>query len=178
MHGRSTQDVPLASRRGFACERTRHSIDHHVTGARRAAENPIITPAMVRPSRPDLEVVGVFNPGVIRHGKEIILLLRVAEAPLRESDDEVAAAIFNASSGGLEMQRGKRDTPGIDVSDPRIVALDGRMWLTSISHMRVARSTDGIHFDIEATPALQAATDLEAFGVEDPRITLIEGTYW
>lgn len=145
---------------------------------RRAPNNPIITPAMVRPSRPDLEVVGVFNPGVIRHGQEIILLLRVAEAPLREADDEVAAAIFNASSGRLEMKRWKRDTPGIDVSDPRIVALDGRMWLTSISHMRVARSTDGFHFEIEAKPALEAATDLEAFGIEDPRITLIDGTYW
>ena len=36
---------------------------------------------MVRPSRPDLEVVGVFNPGVIRHESDVVLLLRVAEAP-------------------------------------------------------------------------------------------------
>ncbi len=145
---------------------------------RRSPANPIITPAMVRPSRPDLEVVGVFNPGVIRHGKEILLLLRVAEAPVKESDDEVAAAIFDASSGRLTMKRWKRDTPGIDVSDPRTVALDGGMWLTSISHMRIARSTDGIHFDIDDEPAFQPATALEAFGVEDPRITLIDGTYW
>src|SRR5215217_5385988 len=30
--------------------------------ARRAPDNPILTPSMVPPSRPDLEVVGVFNP--------------------------------------------------------------------------------------------------------------------
>ena len=51
----------------------------------RASENPIITPAMVQPSRPDLEVVGVFNPGVTRHGSDVLLLLRVAEAPLRST---------------------------------------------------------------------------------------------
>ena len=50
-------------------------------GARRASENPIITPAMVQPSRPDLDVVGAFNPAAIRYGDEILLLLRVAEAP-------------------------------------------------------------------------------------------------
>ena len=149
-----------------------------MSAARRAAENPIITPDMIRPSRPDFEVVGVFNPGAIRHGREVLLLLRVAEAPIRESDGEVAAAIFDPSSRRLEIKRWRRDSPGIDVSDPRIVALDGRMWLTSISHMRLARSTDGIHFDIDDAPALQAATELEAFGVEDPRITHIGDTYW
>src|SRR6266480_1021997 len=45
----------------------------------RASENPIITPASVRPSRPDLAVVGAFNPGVARHNGEVVLLLRVAE---------------------------------------------------------------------------------------------------
>ena len=146
--------------------------------ARRASENPILTPAMVRPSRPDLEVVGVFNPGAIRHGKDVLLLLRVAEAPVKRSENEVDAAVFDHGSGHLEIKRWARDTPGIDVSDPRTVMLDGRMWLTSISHFRVARSSDGIHFDVDPAPALQAATELEAFGVEDPRITLLDGTYW
>src|SRR5688500_9769455 len=153
---------------------------HHAIGmrARRAPENPIITPAMIRPSRPGYEVVGVFNPGAIRHDKEVILLLRVAEAPVRESEDEVAAAVFETGSGRLEIHRWTRDTPGLDASDPRTIIIDGRMWLTSISHFRLARSTDGIHFEVDAAPAFQAATELEAFGVEDPRITLIDGTYW
>src|SRR5688500_4979962 len=149
-----------------------------MTPARRAPENPILTPAMIRPSRPDFEVVGVFNPGAIRHGNEILLLLRVAEAPIKQSDSEVAAAVFNPATKQLEITRWRRDTPRIDVSDPRVVALDGRMWLTSISHFRIARSTDGVHFDVDEKPALTAATELEAFGIEDPRITLIDGTYW
>jgi predicted GH43/DUF377 family glycosyl hydrolase len=47
-----------------------------------------------------------------------------------------------------------------------------------MSHFRVARSTDGIHFDVEGLPAMIAANVYESFGVEDPRITQIEGTYW
>lgn len=146
--------------------------------ARRAPENPILTPAMVRPSRTDLEVVGVFNPGVIRHEKDVLLLLRVAEAPLRRSEGEVAAPTFDASTGRLEVRRWAGATPGLDVSDPRTVVLDGRTWLTSISHLRVARSSDGIHFEVEPAPALSPATELESFGIEDPRITLLDGTYW
>src|SRR5687767_12280461 len=103
---------------------------HHAIGmrARRAPENPIITPAMIRPSRPGYEVAGVFNPGAIRHDKEVILLLRVAEAPVRESEDEVAAAVFETGSGRLGVHRWKRDTPGLDASDPRTIIIDGRMW--------------------------------------------------
>ena len=146
--------------------------------ARRAAENPIIGPGMVRPSRADLEVVGVFNPGVIRHGTDVLLLLRVAEAPIRSADTEVAAAYYDAASGRLEIRRWPRSTPGLDATDPRIVLLEGRTWLTSISHLRVARSADGIHFEIDQAPALRAAHELESFGIEDPRITLVDGTYW
>lgn len=132
---------------------------------------------MVRPSRSDLEVVGVFNPAVARHANEVVLLLRVAEAPPLISG-QIAAPVFNASSGKLEMKRWAADTPGLDVSDPRVVVIDGRTWLTSISHFRVARSKDGIHFDVEPEPAMSPATELESFGIEDPRITLIDDTYW
>jgi len=133
---------------------------------------------MVRPSRPDLEVVGVFNPGVTRHESDVLLLLRVAEAPLRSPTGAVAAPVYDAVSGRLEVRRWPVGTGGLDVSDPRVVVVDGRTWLTSISHLRVARSTDGIHFEVEPAPALSPATEFESFGIEDPRITLIDGTYW
>src|SRR5690606_40053343 len=50
---------------------------------RRFADNPILTPKDVPPSRQDYEVIGVFNAGAARVGDEIILLLRVAERPLQ-----------------------------------------------------------------------------------------------
>lgn len=133
---------------------------------------------MIQPSRADLEVVGVFNPAAVRHGNEVVLLLRVAEAPARRSAQEVVAPVFNAKSGQLEFMRWRAGAPGLDVSDPRVIVFEGRSWLTSISHLRVARSSDGIHFDVEPASALSAATELESFGIEDARITRIGGTCW
>jgi beta-1,2-mannobiose phosphorylase / 1,2-beta-oligomannan phosphorylase len=132
---------------------------------------------MVRPSQPDLEVVGAFNPAAIRHDGETILLLRVAEAPA-SSTSEATAPIYNVESGRLEFRKWSRDAPGVDTSDPRVIFVNGRTYLTSISHLRVARSSDGIHFEIESTPSLSPLTPYETYGIEDPRITLIDGTYW
>ena len=133
---------------------------------------------MVPPSRADLEVVGVFNPAAIRHNGDVILLLRVAEAPRDVSAGEVAAPIYNPDSKRLEIKRWQRDTEGLDASDTRVIVVDDRTWLTSISHLRVARSRDGIRFEVEPAPALSAATPDESFGIEDPRITLLDGVYW
>ena len=146
--------------------------------ARRAPENPILTPEVIPPSDPDLEVVGVFNPGVVRHAGEVVLLLRVAEAPRKISAAEVAAAIYDAEAQRLEIRRWQRDGEGVDSSDPRVVVVNGQAWLTSISHLRVARSIDGIRFEVEPAPALSPAAPYEAYGIEDPRITLLEGRYW
>jgi predicted GH43/DUF377 family glycosyl hydrolase len=133
---------------------------------------------MVRPSQPDLDVVGVFNPAVIRHEGEVLLLLRIAESPRDVPAGEVAAPVFDADSGRLTIKRWTLDSDNPDVSDSRIVVVGGRTWLTSISHLRVARSTDGVHFEVERAPALSPETVYESFGIEDPRITLLDGTYW
>lgn len=146
--------------------------------AHRSDRNPILTPGMIVPSRPDLEVVGVFNPAVTRHNGEVLLLLRVAEAARGTQAREVAAPVHDPDTGRLEIKRWLRDTPGLDASDPRTVTLDGRTWLTSISHLRIARSRDGVAFDVDPVPALSPTTPYESFGIEDPRITLLDGTYW
>ena len=146
--------------------------------AHRAPTNPILTPAMIQPSRPDLAVVGVFNPAAIRHDGEIILLLRVAEAARDIPAGEVAAPVWDVERGSLTVHRWRRDAPGVDASDPRMVTADGQTWLTSLSHLRVARSADGLAFTVDDAPALSAATPYETFGVEDPRITLLDGTCW
>ena len=52
----------------------------------RFAENPLIEPKDVNPSRDDYEVVGAFNAGAIRFKDEILLLLRVAERPKEAGD--------------------------------------------------------------------------------------------
>ena len=149
-----------------------------MSSAHRIAANPILTPAMVAPSRPDFRVIGVFNPGVLRVGDETVLLLRVAEAPCAIAEDEVAAPIYDDASRRLVIHTWKRGTPGIGVSDSRVVTVGGDTFLTTISHLRLARSRDGIEFRVDPAPALAAAHPLEAFGVEDARVTTIDGPYW
>src|SRR5687768_2922835 len=109
---------------------------------------------MVQASSPDLEVVGVFNAGVTRHDGDVLLLLRVSEAPKGIPSDEVAAAVYNPASDRLEIERWSRDDPNLDLSDPRSIDTASQTWLTSISHLRVARSSDGIRFDVEPRPAM------------------------
>lgn len=62
--------------------------------ARRFSANPLLRPRDVRPSRPDMEVACLLNPGAFRHDGRIGLLLRVAERPVQESG-WVATPVLN-----------------------------------------------------------------------------------
>ncbi len=150
----------------------------HPSTVRRYTDNPILVPSQIAPSRPDFEVVGVFNPGAIRVGEETVLLLRVAEAPLAVDPDQVASPIYDAESGEIRIHTWGKDTPGLDLSDSRLIKVGRDITLTSISHFRRARSRDGFHFEVDRTPVFSAGHALEAFGVEDPRITRIGDTFW
>jgi predicted GH43/DUF377 family glycosyl hydrolase len=144
----------------------------------RCPSNPIIGPKDVKASRGDFEVIGVFNTGVSRLGDEVILLLRVAERPISEHPEVVLAGVYDTEQGAIVTEKFLRDDPENDFSDPRLIIKAGRTYLTSISHLRLARSSDGTNFEIEEKPALAASNEYESFGVEDPRITCIDGTYY
>ncbi|MFT8357299.1 MAG: glycoside hydrolase family 130 protein [Bifidobacterium aquikefiri] len=47
-----------------------------------------------------------------------------------------------------------------------------------VSHIGLARSRDGYHFERESEPILSPTEDYERYGCEDPRITAIDGTYY
>lgn len=144
----------------------------------RSPDNPIIEPKDVRPSRDDFEVVGVFNAGVARFGEEVILLLRIAERPISTKQDVVLTAIYDVAKGEVVTEEFSRNDPQIDFSDPRLIITPSGTYLTSISHLKLARSKDGINFKIEDAPAIAPANDFETFGIEDPRISFIDGTYY
>lgn len=144
---------------------------------RRDPARPLITPADIPPSSPDVEVIGAFNPGAVRVGPEIVLLIRVAERPICPDPDWVAFPAVRRDGQGVEVRRVRRDDPDLNLADPRFVFYRGRMYLTSISHLRVARSTDGIHFRVDPRPALVPEGPYEWYGLEDPRITPLEGRY-
>ena len=145
----------------------------------RHPSNPLITPAQVNPSRTGFEVIGTFNAGVTRFGGETLMLVRVAERPA-SSDPDVFLCPHLGHDGALAIKRIRRDDPAYDTSDPRIIRgrSNGETFLTSISHLRLARSPDGVRFDVEDTPWLTAQDALEAFGIEDARITPVDGRYY
>ncbi|MHC4573829.1 MAG: glycoside hydrolase family 130 protein [Planctomycetota bacterium] len=144
----------------------------------RSPRNPIIGPRDVKPSREDFEVIGVFNAGATCLKDQIILLLRVAERPISKDLDVILAGVYDVGRGGIVIREFAKDDADNDFSDPRLIVRPAETYLTSISHLRVARSTDGINFDVEENPAMAAANQYEAFGIEDPRISLIDGTYY
>lgn len=144
----------------------------------RSPDNPIIKPKDVKPSRRDFEVIGVFNAGVARFEGEVILLLRVAERPISVHPDITLVAIYDANEGNIVLEKFLKNDPNNDFSDPRFVKTKTKKYLTSISHLRLARSKDGIKFEIEDAPAIGPGNNCETFGVEDPRISLIGGTYY
>ena len=144
----------------------------------RSPDNPIITPEHVKPSREDFEIIGVFNAGVTRFNKEVFLLLRVAERPIQKNPDKVLTAIFDSNRGQLVIKEFPKDNPEIDFSDPRLIITPDGTYLTSISHLRLARSQNSIKFEIEKNPTIGPENEYEAFGLEDPRISLIESKYY
>ncbi|MGV1004690.1 MAG: glycoside hydrolase family 130 protein [Candidatus Nanopelagicales bacterium] len=152
--------------------------------ALRCAVNPLISPADVRPSRPDLQVIGVFNAAVALHKEGVFALLRVAEAPTLTSPEY--PAVVSAGRQGLEVERLDRaalSAAGWDFTDPRTVQGPGTRGgltvrhLTSISHLRAAWSDDGERFQIAPTPTVAPTDPHESWGVEDPRLTPLEGGY-
>jgi predicted GH43/DUF377 family glycosyl hydrolase len=53
---------------------------------KRHENNPLITPKMLKPTMPGLEVLGAFNAGASVHNNQIILLLRVAERCIKDKN--------------------------------------------------------------------------------------------
>ncbi len=68
-----------------------------------------------------------------------------------------------------------KNTPGLDFHDPRGILYQGEQFLTTISHLRLAHSQDGLHFTVETAPALFPSEAYEEYGIEDPRMTLLDG---
>lgn len=146
---------------------------------RREPSNPIITADMVKPSSPGFRVRGAFNPGAAGYNGEIILLLRVAE-DCRADEGCAAVPTVEIVDG---VGRPKRfevrlDDPEVTLKDTRGIVYKGKDYLSTMSHIRLARSVDGVNFTVEEEPFLFPSLPEEMYGVEDARITKIDDTYY
>jgi predicted GH43/DUF377 family glycosyl hydrolase len=95
-------------------------------------------------------------------------------------DELVPYAFLDLEQTPPRMRMGylRRSTPGLNLDDARAIGFRGRAYPSMISHLRVARSRDGVHFVVDSEPALAPGTLVEEYGCEDARLTWLEGRCW
>ncbi len=143
----------------------------------RFPNNPLFSPADIQPSHPDFKVLCVFNPAATIFEGRRLLLMRVAETPIPQ-EGYVATPVVDPDSGKMVVRRFRIDDPDVKIGDPRAFTYKGETFLTSLSHLRIATSQDGVHFVAEPHPAMYPCGPYEAFGIEDARITLVDGHFY
>ncbi len=144
---------------------------------KRHFERLLLRPSDLTPLRDDFEVVGAFNPGAILANGEVVLLVRVAERPREKRAGYVALPRW---SPGVGLEIDWLADQAVEVLDPRVVKrkADGLVRLTFISHLRVVRCGDGRSVNEITDVRFLPETGLEEFGVEDPRITELDGRFY
>ncbi len=142
----------------------------------RAKENPILGKKDFPVLHEGFENIGAFNAGAALCGGETVLLVRVAERPVRR-EGRTLCPVFDPASGKTEVV-GFTPEELRGNGDPRVLTVGGKRYLTSISHLHVARSRDGVHFRADPAPLLQAQNEYETFGIEDARVARVEGRYY
>jgi len=143
----------------------------------RCEYNPIININDVVPSDSRFKVIGVFNAGVTEYNGEILLLLRVAEKSI-DNEKEYRVPVYNVQNKRYDILSFDKNDRTYDYNDPRVIRKEEKVWLTSVSQLRIARSSDYVHFKIENKPFIIGDNELEIYGVEDPRITKIGRKYY
>ncbi len=145
--------------------------------AERSPANPLLMPADIAPSGPGLKVECLLNPGAFRFEGKTWLLLRVAERPEQTPGRTTAPVLGEA--GDIRILDFDHADPKLDRTDSRVVRYDGADYLTTLSHLRLVSSADGVHFsEPSGYPPLGGQGPLETFGIEDCRVAEIDRTYY
>jgi beta-1,2-mannobiose phosphorylase / 1,2-beta-oligomannan phosphorylase len=145
--------------------------------AQRFQQNPLLRPADLKPSRPDWQIECLLNPGVFYFDERTWLLVRVAERP-KQRPGFISFPILS-EDGEARVLEFALDDPLLDVSDPRILRHHGVHYLTTLSHLRLMASEDGISFsESKDNPLLHGLGPCETFGIEDCRVSRLNGAYY
>jgi beta-1,2-mannobiose phosphorylase / 1,2-beta-oligomannan phosphorylase len=145
--------------------------------ANRFAENPILIPADIRPSMPGMKVECLLNPGAFRFENKTWLLLRVAERP----EQKAGRTTFPILGAGGEVQILEFDNsdPQLNLTDPRVINYAGKDFLTTMSHLQLVASEDGVNFREDPShPPMFGRGELESYGIEDCRVTQIGTSFY
>ncbi len=136
--------------------------------ARRFPQNPLLRPEDICPSLSGLKVECLLNPGVFRFEGKIWLLLRVAECP-PQRPGKVSFPILDGNR--IQVLEFDVTDPDLDVSDPREYKYKGTGYLSTLSHLRLVCSEDGVKFCDPGRPPLVGQGKDENFGIEDCRVS-------
>ena len=144
---------------------------------KRFNHNPIFRPEDIPPSQSGLKVEGVLNPGVFRFQDRIGLLMRVAERPICDSD-HIATLVLDKTHSDITPKVFSRNDPKFSQVDPRAFFYDGKVFLTTMSHLLIAWSFDGGKtFKIDHEARIFPRGEMEAFGIEDCRVEIIDNIW-
>ncbi len=123
-----------------------------------------------------MKVECLLNPGVFSYNGNTCLLLRVAERP-EQKQDKTCFPIYT-ESGELKIMEFDNADPKLDRSDPRVFNYQGEAFLSTLSHLRLVDSEDGVRFRENGVPPIFGQGELETYGIEDCRVTQIGDTYY
>ena len=125
---------------------------------------------------PGMKVECLLNPGVFTFQGKTWLLLRVAETPLQE-EGKISFPIYS-EEGEIEILTFRRDDKDLDASDPRVIRFKGKDYLTTLSHLRLVCSDDGIVFrEPEGYAPIFGMGRYETYGIEDCRVAYFDDEY-
>ncbi|WNH11159.1 glycoside hydrolase family 130 protein [Thalassobellus suaedae] len=144
--------------------------------SKRHSQNPLLSPKDLSPSNENMIIECLLNPGVFEFDGKICLLVRVAERTVQK-DGFLSVPIYN-NNGNVEIIDFDLKDPKLDASDARVITYDGVDYLTTISHLRIMFSEDGIRFsEHNDYPFICGEGEYEAYGIEDCRVAKIEDVY-
>ncbi|MBC8769546.1 glycoside hydrolase family 130 protein [Arenibacter sp. BSSL-BM3] len=145
--------------------------------ANRYSENPLLSPKDLKASNENMVIECLLNPGTFEFNGKIGLLVRVAERTVKK--DGLVSVPFYNNLGKVEILDFKLDDPKLDSSDARVINYDGVDYLTTISHLRLLFSDDGITFsEADEYAALFGEGEYESYGIEDCRVSKIDDIYY
>lgn len=141
--------------------------------AKRFKENPILSPKDIKPSNKDLVIECLLNPGVFSYQNKIWLLLRVAERPVQE-EGKISFPVLE-EGGRIKTLSFDKNDPDLDTSDARVIKYKEDYFLTTMSHLRLVSSSNGIDFVEEKEfAAIYGEGKSESYGIEDCRVATFE----
>lgn len=143
----------------------------------RFQDNPILRPADIPPAIKGMTVESLLNPGAFRFDGKTWLLMRVAERP-GQVPGRISFPV--CEEGRIRVMDIDASDPELDARDPRVISWRGNDYLTTMSHLRLVCSEDGVHFHEpgDEYPPVFGTGEYEGYGIEDCRVAFTDGVYY